>query len=166
MALERPHRTRRFPEGHRLAHVEDLGVEDLGFSSLLKCTSSIVKDWMTTCIDPTNTTLLIFDVYSLLLFVTFFPKDDNLGELMSTVCGCTCEGGQVWVHARGVAQARTPRKTVNTTIGRFYWLTRRDYLSDINRPRAARRPGPARRLPPSAEHAPTPAHPRTCTHTR
>ena len=30
----------------------------------------------------------------------FSPKDDNLGELMSTVCGCTCEGGQVWVHAR------------------------------------------------------------------
>ena len=30
----------------------------------------------------------------------FFPKDDNLGESMSTVCGCTCEGGQVWVHAR------------------------------------------------------------------
>ena len=30
----------------------------------------------------------------------FFPKDTYLGELMSTVCGCTCEGGQVWVHAR------------------------------------------------------------------
>ena len=32
--------------------------------------------------------------------VVFSPKDDNLGELMSTVCGCMCEGGQVWVHAR------------------------------------------------------------------
>ena len=30
----------------------------------------------------------------------FYPKDDNLGQFMSTVCGCTCEGGQVWVHAR------------------------------------------------------------------
>ena len=30
----------------------------------------------------------------------FSPNDDNLGELMSNVCGCTCEGGQVWVHAR------------------------------------------------------------------
>ena len=30
----------------------------------------------------------------------FSPKDDNLGELMSTVCGRACDGGQVWVHAR------------------------------------------------------------------
>ena len=39
-------------------------------------------------------------------------KDDNLGELMSTVCGCTCEGGQVRVHARrrgvGDGAARSP----------------------------------------------------------
>ena len=64
----------------------------------------------------------------------FSPKDDNLGELMSTVCGCTCEGGQVWVHARRrgwatgrtrpaggsesmrVVQERTPSKPVKLSI--------------------------------------------------
>ena len=69
-------------------------------------------------------------------------------------------------ESSGVTQLVTPRKPVKATIGRFYWLTRRAFLNDINGLRAARRPGPARRLPPSAEHAPTPAHPRTCTHTR
>ena len=41
---------------------------------------------------------------------SFFPKDYNLGELMSTVCGCTCEGGQVWVHAqrRGLGDGPDP----------------------------------------------------------
>ena len=40
----------------------------------------------------------------------FFPKDDNLGELMFTVSRCTCEGGQVWVHARrrGVGDGPDP----------------------------------------------------------
>ena len=34
-------------------------------------------------------------------YLCFFPKDDNLGELMSNVCVWrACEGGQVWVHAR------------------------------------------------------------------
>ena len=34
-------------------------------------------------------------------FARFFSaKDIYLGELMSTVCGCTCECGQVWMHAR------------------------------------------------------------------
>ena len=36
-----------------------------------------------------------------IFFQCFFPKDDNLGELMSNVCVWrACEGGQVWVHAR------------------------------------------------------------------
>ena len=61
---------------------------------------------------------------------------------MSTVCGCTCEGGQVWVHARrrGVGGGRirpaggsgsidiaplvTPSKPVKSTNGRFYWANR------------------------------------------
>ena len=42
--------------------------------------------------------------------IYFPPKDIYLGELMSTVCGCTCEGGQVWVHARrrGVGDGPDP----------------------------------------------------------
>ena len=42
--------------------------------------------------------------------LNFFPKDDNLGEFMSTVCGFTCEDGQVWVHARwrGVGDGPDP----------------------------------------------------------
>ena len=46
----------------------------------------------------------------MILIVHFSPKDDNLGELMSTVCECTCEGGQVWVHARrrGVGDGPDP----------------------------------------------------------
>ena len=28
------------------------------------------------------------------------PRDDNLGEIMSTVYPCACEGEHVWVHVR------------------------------------------------------------------
>ena len=70
----------------------------------------------------------------------FFPKDDNLGELMSTVCGvhvrgwagvgaCSAEGGRRPGRtrrraARGrlcVVQEATPSKPATSTNGRFYW---------------------------------------------
>ena len=71
--------------------------------------------------------------------VSFFPKDYNLGELMSTVCSvhvrgwagmdaCSAEGGRrpaVPPPAGGsgsmrVVQVVTPSKPVNSTNCRFY----------------------------------------------
>ena len=96
---------------------------------------------MSIIVSLTNFQNVVFIVLTDFSFL-FSPKDDTLGELMSTVCGCTCEGEQVWVHARRrgvgdgptrlaggsesmrVVQVRTPSKPVNSTNGRFYWLTR------------------------------------------
>ena len=89
---------------------------------------------MSIIVSLTNFQNVVFIVLTDFSFL-FSPKDDTLGELMSTVCGCTCEGGQVWVHARrrGVgggrirpaggsglidfAQEATPSKPVNSING-------------------------------------------------
>ena len=104
------------------------------------------------------------------MFLVFFPKDDNLGELMSTVCvarvrgwagvgACSAEGvgdgpdpagGRLGHHSRSSAfRSGSGRRAMPAYASKTaQWL----------RVRAARRPGPARRLPPPPSmhpHLPT-----------
>ena len=62
------------------------------------------------------------------LFKSFFPKDDNLGELMSTVCSVHV-GGWAGVDACSAERVGGPAGSAGGRLGHativlFYWLTR------------------------------------------